>query len=195
MQVSDFSSTHFVAAAFVAAISISVAGCQSNGGAVQPDAGVAGQAGKAPAEKVTASDLRAYCPKVELREGTAYFSTYKNGAEKTPKNVIYQASITAVTRTCRFNADKSATMTVAVEGKIVPGPLGSTGTITMPIRVALVRGDQVVNSTLNKYKVTVSDTSGATQFIYDDENIAVPAPVDRSLQVFVGYDEGPYGTP
>ncbi len=43
--------------------------------------------------RVKASELRAYCPTVTLRDGTAYFSTYSG--DRTPDNVVYQAALTA----------------------------------------------------------------------------------------------------
>jgi hypothetical protein len=78
-----------------------------------------------------------------------------------------------------------------VAGKIVPGPMGKAGTITMPIRVAVLQGGEVVYSNLARFPVTVSDTSGATQFVYNDANISIPTPTERNVQIFAGYDEGP----
>ncbi|TGR72863.1 hypothetical protein EN832_34400, partial [Mesorhizobium sp. M1C.F.Ca.ET.189.01.1.1] len=85
--------------------------------------------------KILASQLRAYCPKVTLRDGTAFFNTYAKGSTAKPKKkkgnaaadaeaqaaaaaaqtgpsgqpvdpdhapakIIYQASISDVTRDC-----------------------------------------------------------------------------------------------
>lgn len=142
-------------------------------------------------EQVSERELRAYCPPLQLRSGTAFYSVYKNRAEQTAKNVVYQASIDDVTRSCAYNADGSATMTVAVAGKVVTGPAGSTGTINLPIRIAVLRSGDVVSSTLHKYAVAIGDTSGATQFIYNDPSLVISGPVNASLQVFVGFDRGP----
>lgn len=144
-------------------------------------------------EQISESVLRAYCPPLQLRSGTSFYTAYKNRAEQTAKNVIYQASIDELTRSCVYNADGSATMTVAVAGKVVTGPAGSAGTINLPIRVVVLRSGDVVASTLHKYGVTVTDTSGATQFIYNDPTLAIPGPVNAALQVFVGFDRGPQG--
>lgn len=84
-------------------------------------------------------------------------------------------------------------MTVAVAGKVVPGPVGTAGSVTMPIRVAVLRDDQVVYSKLFQHNVVISETAGATQFIFNDPDIVIPGQADRSVQVIVGYDEGPTG--
>ncbi|PZN52385.1 MAG: hypothetical protein DIU65_10000, partial [Proteobacteria bacterium] len=68
----------FFAAAAIAGFMLAAAGCQSS----DLTLGMGGdkQAAKPQeAGKVTASSLRAYCPRVTLREGTAYFNTYGRG--------------------------------------------------------------------------------------------------------------------
>ena len=174
----------FAAALMVSGIVSGLAGCQSVGkaldnGALKPDA-----------PKVKASDLRAYCPKVTLREGTAYFNTYARGGQDDPAKLVYQAAISDVTRDCS-RADGTLTMNVAVAGKVVPGPLGAAGTITMPIRIAVVQGNQVLYSQLHQYKVQITDTSAATQFVFNDANVSVPLPSGNTYQAFAGFDEGP----
>ncbi|WP_163269127.1 hypothetical protein [Chelativorans alearense] len=175
------------AAAFILLGSVFLAGCQQG---ATPNAGGLG-AGGAQNEPIRESELRAYCPPATLRDGTAYFRTYERGSEGNPDNIVYQASIADVTRACK-RGDGSMTMTVAVAGKVVPGPKGRTGTITMPIRVAAVRGDEVLYSQLFRHSVSIADTSGATQFLFTDPNVVIPGQVDRGVQLIVGYDEGPY---
>ncbi|MCT8998667.1 hypothetical protein [Chelativorans intermedius] len=179
------------ATVFILLASASLAGCQQGGGP-----GLAGSApapaveGDAQENAIRESELRAFCPPVTLREGTAYFRTYARGEEGNPDSVIYQASIADVTRACRYGPD-ATTMTVAVAGKIVPGPKGRTGTITMPIRVVAVRGEEVLYSQLFRHSVAVEDTAGATQFLFTDPNVVIPGGVDQAVRLLVGYDEGP----
>jgi len=169
--------------------------------------------------RVLASQLQAYCPKVTLRDGTAYFNTYAKGApqskkkkvdpelaaeaaaaaqpapdgtivdpNKDPTKIIYQASISDVTRDC-VRANGQLTMTIAVAGKIVPGPMFTPGTITMPIRIAVMHGPDVLYSQIHPYQIQVSDPSTATQFVFTDSNVVVPEPTARDYQAFAGYDE------
>ena len=195
---------------------LAAAGCQSS------DNGILGFGRKKdmtpppPDPKVLQSQLLAYCPKVTLRDGTAYFNTYAKGGQKPkkkadaavqdaqaaepapdgtivdplkdPTKIIYQASITDVTRDCT-HANGSLTMKIAVAGKIVPGPMFSPGTISMPIRVAVMHGTDVLYSQLHPYQVQVSNPSTATQFVFTDSNIVVPEPTAKDYQAFAGYDE------
>ena len=180
----------FFAGAVLAGFMLAVAGCQSSdsGGVLnvtnQPQDPQPQQA------KVTASSLRAYCPKITLRDGTAYFNTYAAGGQDDGTKIVYQASISDVTRDCN-HADGSLTLDVGVAGKVVPGPLAKAGTITMPIRVVVMHGTDVLYSKLHQYQVQVSDLSAATQFVFNDPAIVVPEPTARDYQIFAGYDEGP----
>lgn len=148
-----------------------------------------------PDGELTADDLRAYCPRPTLREGTAILRTFTKGNEDNPDEIVYQATITDVTRTCRYR-DGLLYMTVVAAGRVVNGPKGATGgNLDLPVRVAIKQGEDLPYSQLGKINVPISSGGEATQFIYKDEQVAIPAPTEPSLQVFVGFDEGPYGTP
>ena len=141
--------------------------------------------------RITDVELRAYCPKVDLREGTAFYRTYEKGGKETADDskVIYQAALAETSRDCKY-ANGTLTMTVAVAGRVVPGPKGKAGTITMPIRVAVTRGEEVLYSKLSQQQVQIAE-SGATQFVFSDTEVSFPQPTSRNITVFVGYDEGP----
>jgi hypothetical protein len=207
----------FVAGLALTGFMLAAAGCQSSDNGIL-SFGKKDTTPPPPQDpKVLASQLQAYCPKVTLRDGTAYFSTYAKGAKtkkktdasqdataqaaqpapdgtvvdplKDPKTIIYQASITDVTRDCS-HANGSLTMKIAVAGKVVPGPMFTPGTITMPIRVAVMHGTEVLYSQLHPYQVQVSNPSTATQFVFTDSNVVVPEPAAKDYQALAGYDEG-----
>jgi hypothetical protein len=189
----------------VAGFILALAGCQSGGGLSKLDPGVK-EAPPPPSTKISEKDLLAYCPTLTLREGTAFYSTYAKGAKKrdteddplaspdaqpdNSANLIYQAAITDVTRSCNYNGGM-LTMNVAVAGKIVPGPMGKAGSITLPIRVVVLRDGDVIYSNLAKQTVQVTDSSEAAQFLYNDPNVTFDAPAKRNIQVFAGFDSGP----
>jgi len=140
-------------------------------------------------KRITASELTAFCPTVTIREGTSVLTNYGK-SDKTPENLIYQASISNQTRSCQ-SSDGTMTMNVAVSGKVVPGPKFTPGTITVPIRVAVIQGTNVLYSTLHKQAISASDGSAATQFVFNDPNVSFPKPTAQNIQVFIGFDEGP----
>lgn len=149
--------------------------------------------GTAQEEAITEADLRAYCPRVQLNEGTAFFTTYTAGNDGNADEAIYQAVISDVTRTCRYR-NGQLFITVAAAGRVVNGPKGTGGTINMPIRVAVKEGEGLPYSRLGEFGVTVTPGAGATQFIYKDDQIILPEPAARNIQILAGFDEGPYNT-
>lgn len=173
-------------------LALVLAGCQSNSTANVSDLASAGQAEVA-REDYTLEELGAYCPEVGLREGTSTYRSYQRGGEGDASKLTYLASIADVTRRCSYEGG-NIRMNVAVAGRVVPGPVGTSGTVTMPIRVAAIQGDQVIYSELHQFEVAVADTAGATQFVFNDRNISFPMPSTRNVRIFAGYDEGPYGT-
>jgi hypothetical protein len=168
---------------------LGLAGCSTSGSnADDPNSERAQQTAEAQ-KRITASELTAFCPTVTIREGTSVLTSYGK-ADKTPENLIFQASISNQTRSCQSN-DATMTMNVAVAGKIVPGPKFAPGTITVPIRVAVIQGTDVLYSTLHKQAVSASDANAATQFVFNDSAVSFPKPTAQNIQVFIGFDEGP----
>ena len=182
-----FTNGRFLSGFALAGFILAGAGCQSgDAGSVL---GFGGSKEKKPEEgKVLASELLAYCPRVTLKEDTGYFNRYAKGGEDDPAKLSYQASISAVTRSCS-RATGMLTMDVAVAGRVVPGPAGATGTVALPVRVVVLQGDEVLYSQLLNHQVTVGNQ--AQQFIVSDPNVTVPIPADKTLQVFAGFDAGP----
>lgn len=184
--------SRFLHRLIVAGFILAAAGCQSDdaGGALGPDK--ARDQLKPPAEKVKEIDLVGFCPRVSLREGTAFYNSYAKGGQDDPAKLLYQASITDVTRSCKRD-NGTLSITVAVAGKVVPGPAGAPGNITMPIRIVMIQGSTVLYSELHKYQLAVGDAAQATQFAFNDPNISIPDPTQRGIQIFAGYDDAPGG--
>ncbi len=160
-----------------------VAGCQSH------DKKAAEQAEAIKAnDQVLESELRAFCPRVTLREGTAFLNNYEKGGDGDPAKLVYQASISDATRSCSRTASQ-LTMNIGVAGKVISGPVGKGGTITMPIRIVVLHGEDVLYSNLFKHQATVG--AQASQWLFSQPNVTIPLPSDQNVQAFVGFDEGP----
>ncbi|MBS3648235.1 hypothetical protein KEU06_06300 [Pseudaminobacter sp. 19-2017] len=173
----------------VSGLILVVAGCQSGTGG-SPSPGSAGTDTKPPEGKVLESELRGYCPRVSLREGTNYVNSYAKGGQDDPSKLQYQASISDVTRSCS-RSNGMLNITVAVAGRVVPGPAGAPANITLPIRVAVLEGGNVTYSELKKHQVQLAGGGAAGQFIVNEASISVPEPSAANVQIFAGFDEGP----
>ncbi|SMC90975.1 hypothetical protein [Rhizobium sp. RU36D] len=132
--------------------------------------------------------VQANCPQISLRENTSYFRTYAKGAKDDPAQVVYQASIADTTRACTKN-DVNLGMTIMAQGRVASGPQGKAGTISMPIRVTVMDGDNQVYSELTKMDVAITDPAQPTQFVFTKDNIVVPGNLSNFARVYVGFDE------
>lgn len=171
-----------------AGLILAAAGCQSGGaGGVL---GLGGAQEKKPEEgKVLASELLAYCPRVTVKEEMGVLNRYAKGGDGDPAKLMFQASIAELTRSCNRQTGMLA-MQVAVAGRVVPGPAGAPGAITLPIRVSVLRGDgEVLYSQTFSQQVTLTGNQ-AQQFVFNDRNVVVPIPADNTLVVLAGFDTG-----
>lgn len=180
----------FLAGLAFAAFTLPVAGCQSgDAGNVLGLGG--GQEKQQPQQnKVLASELRAYCPRVTLKEEAGFINRYAKGGDGDPAKLSFQASITEVTRSCNRQTGMLA-MDVALAGRVVTGPAGASGSVTLPIRVTVVRSDgEVLYSQVQNHQIALAGNQ-AQQFLFNDRNVVIPIPEDNTLQVFAGFDVGP----
>ncbi|WAJ29645.1 hypothetical protein [Antarcticirhabdus aurantiaca] len=160
-----------------------LAACASSGGSTDIANSLSPQR-PATAEPVAVAGFEAgtqpeFCPNVTLREGTSIL-----------ERPAFVASITGTSRDCRV-ADGKLFMHVGVAGRVMPQGGTGSSTVRLPIRVAVTRGSDVLYSKLGSQAVTVNPGGGAQIFSFVDTGVALAGPSDRSLTVFVGFDEGP----
>jgi len=141
-------------------------------------------------EQTQIAVVQGSCPQVYLRDGTAVLERYGKGAKDDPQNLLYQATLADTTRQCVLN-ESQLVMTVMVQGRIVSGQAGGSGTVTLPIRVAVLDGTNELYSQLVQYPVTIPADTGSGQFIFTQANIAVPGGSGGFTKVYVGFEDGP----
>lgn len=179
------SGRRFVAGALLAGLAGVVAGCQSGNPLGVLNVGSAPPPNE---DQIAIEELRAFCPTVALRDASATMTSYERGGDNDPARIVYRAALSEGTRSCNFSTALMG-MNVAVAGRIVPGPRGTTGTVTLPIRVTVIDRSSTVYSQLHNFQVQVADTAGATQFIFSDNAVQFPVPRSRNVQVFVGFEQ------
>lgn len=151
----------------------------------------------APAKEVTGADFVKrdnYCPPIQIRAGTSTMTVYERGHENETQYVRYLASITQTARECTMVGD-TLTIKIGIAGRVVAGPKGSAGNITLPVRVAVAKqfgGTGPLYSNLFKIPITLTAPTFGTNYNQVFEQVTVTAgPQDRNLIIFVGFDEGP----
>lgn len=140
----------------------------------------------------TPAIIQGKCPRVSLRDGTAFYRAYTRGGDGDPAKITYQASLSDVTRSCTTSGEELVVNVVAA-GRLVAGPQGSAGNVNLPIRVAVVDKltRNVLYSELTQTPVVLSGTNLTAQFVFADPNVRIPAGAGGETEVFVGFDTGP----
>ncbi len=117
-----------------------------------------------------------------------------NPAEPSPVNVRYQIGIGQTARECRV-AGGTVTMRVGVEGRLVLGPSGGPGQITVPVRVAIVHEGpepKTIVTRLQRVGVAIPPNQTHVQFTHVEEGLTFPMPVPAgdidNYVVYVGFD-------
>lgn len=172
----------------VAASLLSLAvGCSSSGTTDGLDA----SAPQAQAQAV-APVVQANCPQVFLLEEGAIRQVYTSGKTGDPERLIYQASLSDMTRACSMNGD-TLTVHVMAQGRLVPGPQSKAGTVNLPIRVSVKDGDGEIFSNVSQVAVNVSPTGEGTQFLYSNPSVSIPngpGGAPKTTIVYLSFDQG-----
>jgi hypothetical protein len=128
------------------------------------------------------------CPKAEILDGTV---AYRSGDASSARGVAYQAAIGDIARECALVSATQIKIRVGVQGRIILGEAGKPGTYSIPVRVAVRKGDQTVYSRVLPVSVTIPANDTQAAFVVLDDNIALPVgandPGDE-YTVLVGLD-------
>ena len=186
-------------AAAAATLSALLAACSSIGGGSAPAGSVvhtSGSADRSGKPQSTAADFTkdTYCPPLNIRAGTEAMSLYDKGHDADPDYVRFVGSIGKTARECHQDGD-TLSIKVGVSGRVIAGPKGSAGTVTLPLRVAVVKqvsnGKGPLYSQLFNVKVTVSAPALSADYsqTFDQVHVKI-GPDDHDLIIYVGFDEG-----
>ncbi len=134
-------------------------------------------------------DPNEYCPKAVLRGGTENYRTFPRGQKDNLARLQMQATILKVARECVYE-NNQLQLKVGVAGRYIPGPQRAGGTFSMPIRIAVRRGNDTIYSKLHRIPANLNQGQIFGKFQFVDDTIFIDVPQQRNIQIFVGYDEG-----
>jgi hypothetical protein len=144
-----------------------------------------------PALQSAAADIN--CPSVDYRQGAATMAVNGAGSENTALNLRYQASFTQTARECILRGN-NLTIKVGVQGRIVVGPAGGPGPISIPLRYALVREGTEPKTLWTKLfmvPVTIPENQLNLPWLHIEEEMTVPNPSGDEIDahvIYIGFD-------
>jgi hypothetical protein len=155
------------------------------------DVTVAPQAGAATAAPTGAQTYVAgKCPQAVIRDEDSVYRTYAKGAKDDASQLMYQASLAQATRQCTSDGTGLGIHVVA-QGRLVAGPMGSSGKVTLPIHVAVMDNDNALYSKTINYVAEIPPGETTTQFLFTDDDIQVAGGSGGFTIVQISFDQGP----
>ncbi len=130
------------------------------------------------------------CPQIVIRDEGAIFKSYAKGAKDDASQLAYQASLVQGTRQCSTDGT-ALNMTVVVQGRLVAGPMGGSGSVNLPIKVSVMDGETVLYSDTTNYQASIPAGEGSTQFLYTDNKIHVTGGAAGFVNVYVSFEQSP----
>ncbi|WP_183901150.1 hypothetical protein [Rhizobium metallidurans] len=137
----------------------------------------------------TAPVVQGACPTIYMKDAEAIYYRYAGGAKTgAPDKLAFQASIGNYTRQCTLN-EQNLVMTVVAQLRIVAGPVGASGNVTLPIRISVYDGEDALYSEVTNFATQI-DPNGATQVLFRKDGIRLPVGSGSLVRVNVGFDQG-----
>jgi hypothetical protein len=138
------------------------------------------------------------CPVVDIREGASTLMVQGPG-ESQALSLRYQASFVRAARECIVKG-KDVTIKVGVQGRVILGPAGGPGQLSIPLRYALVHEElgrtKMIWSKLYVLPVESPGQQPNVPFAHVEEDMTIPIPKASELEnyiVYIGFD--PNGVP
>ncbi|QFR35150.1 hypothetical protein GBB76_13265 [Ancylobacter sp. TS-1] len=150
-------------------------------------AGTGGSATDGPNAGPAASEFT--CPPIQVRGGAAAWQV----TDPKDGRVRYQATLGQFSRECHFTSP-DMTMRIGIQGRVLLGPSGGPGKLTVPIRLAVVEEGPAPKSVWTKfYAVPVEVGSGVMQVDFGlvADDVTFPRPTPQATEryiVYVGFD-------
>jgi hypothetical protein len=133
------------------------------------------------------------CPTVEIRQGASTFAQSAADNGSAALSLRYQANFVRGARECAVRGG-NVTMKVGIEGRLILGPAGAPGTMTLPVRLAVVREGVEPKTVWTKFytvPVTVPPGESNVLFTHVEEDLSFPMPPASEFDeyvIYVGFD-------
>jgi hypothetical protein len=129
-----------------------------------------------------------YCPTIKVRPGTEAIIQYAKTGEQTGDNIRYQQTITRTARECRYVGGQLS-LKIGVAGRVAAGPKGGPGKIVVPVRIAVLKGDSVTYSEMQKIEVELTNPQLASDFARVIEVPVASGPSESDVEILIGFDD------
>jgi hypothetical protein len=135
------------------------------------------------------------CPVFDVANGERTITFHAPGAAADNLAVMHRGEITNTARECNPSAN-GLTVKYGFEGRVLLGPRGKAGSITLPAKVTIVDGSKATVKTQN-VRVVVNVPAGSTSgFFSEVRDLELPVSQGgspKSYRIYVGFDRAASG--
>jgi hypothetical protein len=133
------------------------------------------------------------CPYIKIREGASTL-IIRGPGDNPAMSLKYEGTFVRAARQCSLVAGQMV-IRLGVEGRIVLGPQGTPGEVTVPLRIAVV--DQTPSATKTVWTklilipVTVQSIDSNPTFTHIADDVSFPMPSSAALDnyiIYIGFD-------
>ncbi|TBW34958.1 hypothetical protein EYW49_16965 [Siculibacillus lacustris] len=130
------------------------------------------------------------CPEIGIREGTEFMPVFDPGKFGDPAAIRFQANVQRVARDCEAEGDRLR-VRVGAAGRVLSGPKGAVGSVTVPVRVVVTLGDKVLYSGLTTANADVQAPDYSALWSIVDSNVLLSIADSHDATILVGLDGHP----
>jgi hypothetical protein len=131
------------------------------------------------------------CPSIAVAPGDNNITFLAKGATNDGLGVMHRGEITKTARECAPSISGGMSVKFGFAGRVLLGPQGKAGTVTLPVKVTLLDGGRnTVKTETVKVPVTITPDQSAGYFSVTRE-VVVPIPQGtsgRSYKIIVAFD-------
>lgn len=153
----------------------------------------AAETGQTGSGEVTAANIG--CPSFDVSAGSRSITFNAPGTAGDSLSVMHRGEITNTARECAPSVSGLA-VKVGFSGRVLLGPRGKSGTLTLPAQVTVVDGSKSTLKT-EKLRVVVNVPAGETAgFFSEVRELVLPIPAGtspKSYRMYIGFDQSAAG--
>ena len=151
----------------------------------------AAQSGKSDAGGLTTASIG--CPSLDISNGDSSVTFNAPGTAGDNLGVMHRGEITNSAREC-VPAPSGLTVKYGFSGRVLLGPKGKPGTLTLPAKVTVLDGSRATVKT-EKLRVVVNVPAGSTAGYFSEvREIVLPIAPGARYRVYVGFDQSAVGS-
>jgi len=137
------------------------------------------------------------CPRIDIRQGASTLlvnAGQTSGEDANALSLRYQGTFVRAARECRVTGNM-VNIRIGIEGRVILGPAGVPGQMSVPLRYALVsetlNNSRPIWSKLQILNVEIPPQTAHVNFTHIAEDLTVPIPSASELEnwvIYIGFD-------